>query len=137
MRGQFFHKLSALSARLAHRFRVVGSCQLTWINLLGARVRIRRFEEKCAELYQKEKIRGFLHLYIGEEAIAVGGMQVLSPADAVLARGASIDAVMAEMYGKAEGSSRGRSGRCICSMRPPASTAATPLSVADCRSPSG
>src|SRR6516225_6875219 len=48
-------------------------------------VRIRRFEEKCAELYQQEKIRGFLHLYIGEEAIAVGAMQVLTPADAVVA----------------------------------------------------
>jgi TPP-dependent pyruvate/acetoin dehydrogenase alpha subunit len=46
--------------------------------LLGAMVRIRRFEEKCAELYQQEKIRGFLHLYIGEEAIAVGVMQALT-----------------------------------------------------------
>jgi pyruvate dehydrogenase E1 component alpha subunit len=88
--------------------------------LLRAMVRIRRFEEKCAELYQQEKIRGFLHLYIGEEAIAVGAMQALSPADAVvatyrehghaLARGVSLDAVMAEMYGKAEGCSRGRGG---------------------------
>src|SRR6516164_3625286 len=83
-------------------------------------VRIRRFEEKCAELYQQEKIRGFLHLYIGEEAIAVGAMQVLTPADAVvatyrehghaLARGVAMDAVMAEMYGKAEGCSGGRGG---------------------------
>ena len=88
--------------------------------LLRAMVRIRRFEEKCAELYQQEKIRGFLHLYIGEEAIAVGAMQALAPADAVvatyrehghaLARGVSMDAVMAEMYGKAEGCSRGRGG---------------------------
>ena len=86
--------------------------------LLGAMVRIRRFEEKCAELYQKEKIRGFLHLYIGEEAIAVGAMQALAPGDAVvttyrehghaLARGVAMDAVMAEMYGKAEGCSHGR-----------------------------
>jgi pyruvate dehydrogenase E1 component alpha subunit len=88
--------------------------------LLRAMVRIRRFEEKCAELYQQEKIRGFLHLYIGEEAIAVGAMQALAPADAVvatyrehghaLARGVSMDAVMAEMYGKAEGCSRGHGG---------------------------
>jgi pyruvate dehydrogenase E1 component alpha subunit len=88
--------------------------------LLRGMVRIRRFEEKCAELYQQEKIRGFLHLYIGEEAIAVGAMQALAPADAVvatyrehghaLARGVSMDAVMAEMYGKAEGCSRGRGG---------------------------
>jgi len=88
--------------------------------LLRAMVRIRRFEEKCAELYQQEKIRGFLHLYIGEEAIAVGAMQALAPTDAVvatyrehghaLARGVSMNGVMAEMYGKAEGCSRGRGG---------------------------
>src|SRR5271163_3243016 len=81
------------------------------LSLLRAMVRIRRFEEKCGELYQQEKIRGFMHLYIGEEAIAVGAMQALAPADAVvptyrehghaLARGVAMDAVMAEMYGKA------------------------------------
>jgi pyruvate dehydrogenase E1 component alpha subunit len=90
------------------------------LTLLRAMIRIRRFEEKCAELYQQEKIRGFLHLYIGEEAIAAGAMPVLTPADAVvatyrehghaLARGVAMDAVMAEMYGKAEGCSRGRGG---------------------------
>jgi pyruvate dehydrogenase E1 component alpha subunit len=90
------------------------------LTLLRAMVRIRRFEEKCAELYQQEKIRGFLHLYIGEEAIAAGAMPVLTPADAVvatyrehghaLARGVAMDRVMAEMYGKAEGCSRGRGG---------------------------
>ncbi|HEX6902751.1 MAG TPA: pyruvate dehydrogenase (acetyl-transferring) E1 component subunit alpha [Thermoanaerobaculia bacterium] len=83
-------------------------------------LRIRRFEEKCAELYQAEKIRGFLHLYIGEEAVGVGVMQALAPEDAVvatyrehgqaLARGLSMNAVMAEMYGKVEGCSRGRGG---------------------------
>jgi pyruvate dehydrogenase E1 component subunit alpha len=88
--------------------------------LLRGMIRIRRFEEKCAELYQQGKIRGFLHLYIGEEAIAVGAMQALSPADAIvatyrehghaLARGVSMDAVIAEMYGKVEGCSRGRGG---------------------------
>jgi len=90
------------------------------LGLLAGMVRIRRFEEKCAELYQQEKIRGFLHLYIGEEAIAVGAMQVLTPADAVvatyrehghaLARGVPMDRAMAEMYGKAEGCSGGRGG---------------------------
>jgi pyruvate dehydrogenase E1 component alpha subunit len=83
-------------------------------------LRIRRFEEKCAELYTQEKIRGFLHLYIGEEAIAVGIMQALRPEDAVvatyrehghaLARGLDMGKVMAEMYGKQEGSSRGHGG---------------------------
>lgn len=81
---------------------------------------IRRFEEKCVELYSKEKIRGFLHLYIGEEAIAVGLMHTLSPEDAVfatyrehgqaLARGIDPKKIMAEMYGKVEGCSRGRGG---------------------------
>ncbi len=83
-------------------------------------VRIRRFEEKCAELYSAAKIRGFLHLYIGEEAVAVGAMRALTPEDAVVAtyrehghallRGVSADSIMAEMYGKQEGCSRGRGG---------------------------
>lgn len=90
------------------------------LDLLRQMLRIRRFEEKCAELYTKEKIRGFLHLYIGEEAIAVGVMRCLTPADAVvatyrehghaIARGISMQTVMAEMYGKQEGCSRGRGG---------------------------
>jgi len=88
--------------------------------LLGQMILIRRFEEKCAELYSTQKIRGFLHLYIGEEANAVGVMRALSPNDAVvatyrehghaLARGLPPGEVMAEMYGKASGSSRGRGG---------------------------
>jgi len=88
--------------------------------LLEAMIRIRRFEERCADLYKEEKIRGFLHLYIGEEAIAVGVMQALTPADAVvstyrehghaLARGIDMNRVMAEMYGKATGTSGGRGG---------------------------
>lgn len=81
---------------------------------------IRRFEEKCVELYSSERIRGFLHLYIGEEAIAVGIMHALTKEDAVLAtyrehgqalaRGVSAQSIMAEMYGKAEGCSLGRGG---------------------------
>jgi pyruvate dehydrogenase E1 component alpha subunit len=83
-------------------------------------LRIRRFEEKCAELYGATKIRGFLHLYIGEEAVAVGVMQSLEPGDAVvatyrehghaLAHGVPSGPVLAEMYGKREGSSGGRGG---------------------------
>jgi len=90
------------------------------LELLRQMLRVRRFEEKCAELYQREKIRGFLHLYIGEEAIAVGVMQALEIRDAIVAtyrehghallRGVSADAIMAEMYGKLEGCSRGRGG---------------------------
>jgi pyruvate dehydrogenase E1 component alpha subunit/2-oxoisovalerate dehydrogenase E1 component len=81
---------------------------------------IRRFEEKSAELYSASKIRGFLHLYIGEEAVAVGVMAALAPEDAIvatyrehgqaLARGVSANSIMAEMYGKQEGCSRGRGG---------------------------
>jgi pyruvate dehydrogenase E1 component alpha subunit len=88
--------------------------------LMRDMIRIRRFEEKCAELYGQGKIRGFLHLYIGEEAVAVGALQALRPEDAVVAtyrehghalvRGVPAKAVMAEMYGKATGCSRGRGG---------------------------
>ncbi len=90
------------------------------LHLLREMLRIRLFEEKCAELYGEEKIRGFLHLYIGEEAVAAGAMQSLTKDDAIVAtyrehghalvRGISANAVMAEMYGKVEGCSRGRGG---------------------------
>lgn len=81
---------------------------------------IRRFEEKCAELYSGGKIWGFLHLYIGEEAVAVGAMPAIRPEDAIvstyrdhghaLARGVPAGAVMAEMFGKSNGCCRGRGG---------------------------
>ncbi|MFO0996946.1 MAG: pyruvate dehydrogenase (acetyl-transferring) E1 component subunit alpha [Alphaproteobacteria bacterium] len=90
------------------------------LDLLREMVRIRRFEEKCAELYSLGKIRGFLHLYIGEEANAVGVIRTLERDDAIvatyrehghaLARGIGMRAIMAEMYGKAAGCSRGRGG---------------------------
>jgi len=90
------------------------------LHLLREMLRIRRFEERCAELYTQEKIRGFLHLYIGEEAVAVGVMQSLTSDDAVvatyrehghaLARGLPMTTLMAEMFGKQEGCSRGRGG---------------------------
>lgn len=88
--------------------------------LLHQMILIRRFEEKSAELYTKEKIRGFLHLYIGEEAVAVGVMQSLTEDDNILstyrehghalARGVDPGSIMAEMYGKREGCSMGRGG---------------------------
>jgi pyruvate dehydrogenase E1 component beta subunit/2-oxoisovalerate dehydrogenase E1 component len=90
------------------------------LELLKQMVRIRRFEDKCAELYTKEKIRGFLHLYDGEEAVAVGVIPVLEARDRIvttyrehghaLVRGVAMAAVMAEMYGKREGCSGGRGG---------------------------
>jgi pyruvate dehydrogenase E1 component alpha subunit len=83
-------------------------------------LRIRRLEERCAQLYGETKIRGFLHLYIGEEAVAAGVMPNLLPQDNVvttyrehghaLLRGVSMNRIMAEMYGKREGCSRGRGG---------------------------
>jgi pyruvate dehydrogenase E1 component alpha subunit len=88
--------------------------------LLREMLRIRRFEEKAAELYSLDKIRGFLHLYIGEEAVAVGAMQSFTPDDAIvstyrehghaLARGLSMGSLMAELYGKANGCSKGHGG---------------------------
>jgi TPP-dependent pyruvate/acetoin dehydrogenase alpha subunit len=79
------------------------------LRLLRQMLLIRRFEEKSAEVYTQGKIRGFLHLYIGEEAVAVGAMQALTADDAIvatyrehghaLARGIPAGAVMAEMYG--------------------------------------
>jgi dehydrogenase E1 component/ATP synthase gamma subunit len=88
--------------------------------LLAEMLLIRRFEEKCAELYSGGKIWGFLHLYIGEEAVAVGAMPAIRPEDAVvstyrehghaLARGVPASAVMAEMFGKANGCCRARGG---------------------------
>ncbi|WP_199433711.1 pyruvate dehydrogenase (acetyl-transferring) E1 component subunit alpha [Qaidamihabitans albus] len=89
-------------------------------DLLRQMIRIRRFEERCVELYSSTKIRGFMHLYIGEEAVAAGVLGALGPSDAVvstyrehghaLARGISMEAVLAEMYGRTNGCSRGRGG---------------------------
>ena len=90
------------------------------LELLRQMIRVRRFEDKCAELYTQEKIRGFMHLYDGEEAIAAGVIPVLQPRDRIVAtyrehghalvRGVSMPAVLAEMYGKQQGCSRGRGG---------------------------
>jgi pyruvate dehydrogenase E1 component alpha subunit len=90
------------------------------LELLRHMVRIRRLEEKCAELYSAASIRGFLHLYIGEEAVAAGAIQALEADDAIVAtyrehghalvRGVSAEKIMAELYGKQEGCSRGRGG---------------------------
>ena len=90
------------------------------LDLLYQMLRIRHFEEKSAELYMQQKIRGFLHLYNGEEAVSVGIMHALKPQDSIiatyrehgqaLARGVPMTTVMAEMYGKQEGCSGGRGG---------------------------
>ena len=90
------------------------------LDLLREMLVVRIFEERCVELYSAAKIRGFLHVAIGEEAVPVGVAAALTPEDAIvstyrehghaLVRGVPMDAVMAEMYGKATGCSRGRGG---------------------------
>jgi pyruvate dehydrogenase E1 component subunit alpha len=90
------------------------------LHLLREMTRIRRFEEACVELYSATKIRGFLHLYIGEEAVATGAMQALGDDDAIVAtyrehghalvRGVPARELMAEMMGRLEGCCRGRGG---------------------------
>ena len=90
------------------------------LELLRLMLVIRRFEERCAQLYQQEEIRGFLHLYVGEEAIASGVISRLAADDAVvstyrehghaLMKGVPMRAVMAEMFGRSTGCSRGRGG---------------------------
>jgi pyruvate dehydrogenase E1 component subunit alpha len=90
------------------------------IDLLRMMKLIRRFEERSAELYAAQKIRGFLHLYIGEEAVATGVMDALEEQDRVvatyrehghaLARGISPESVMAELLGRRDGCSGGRGG---------------------------
>jgi len=89
-------------------------------SLLTDMIRVRRMEEKCAEMYSAGKIRGFLHLYVGEEAVAAGTLRVLGADDAVIAtyrehahallRGIPMTKIMAEMFGKQEGCSGGRGG---------------------------
>lgn len=88
--------------------------------LLQKMILIRRFEEKAAELYGQEKIRGFLHLYNGEEAIAVGVIHQLKKSDRIistyrehghaLAAGIDPKKIMAELYGKKNGCNNGRGG---------------------------
>jgi pyruvate dehydrogenase E1 component alpha subunit len=90
------------------------------LDLARSMLRMRRFEERCAELYSAGEIRGFLHLYVGEEAVAAGAIAALAPEDALvgtyrehghaLARGIPAAVLMAEMFGKRAGCCRGRGG---------------------------
>src|SRR5690349_14489103 len=91
-----------------------------YLGWLRQMVLIRRFEEKAGEAYSLGKIGGFCHLYIGQEAVAVGSLATLRPDDYItcsyrehghaLARGISARAVMAELFGKATGCSQGKGG---------------------------
>src|SRR2546430_8462130 len=92
----------------------------TLLSLFHQMLLIRRFEEKCAESYSRGKIGGFCHLYIGQEAVGVGSISALRTDDYVItsyrehgqaiAKGISPEAVMAELYGKATGCSKGKGG---------------------------
>ena len=92
----------------------------TLLKIFHQMLLIRSFEEKCAESYSLGKIGGFCHLYIGQEAVGVGAISALRDDDYVItsyrehgqaiAKGISPEAVMAELYGKAGGCSRGKGG---------------------------
>jgi pyruvate dehydrogenase E1 component alpha subunit len=92
----------------------------TYLMWYEAMLLMRRFEEKSGQLYGQQKIRGFCHLYIGQEAVMAGAMSVLRHEDSMitayrdhahaLAKGTSPNAVMAELYGKATGCSKGKGG---------------------------
>ena len=92
----------------------------TYLMWYEAMLLMRRFEEKSGQLYGQQKIRGFCHLYIGQEAVLAGAMSVLKPEDSMItayrdhahaiARGVSSNAIMAELYGKATGCSKGKGG---------------------------
>ncbi len=94
--------------------------QDTLIELYRQMVLVRRFEEKAAEAYSMGKIGGFCHLYIGQEAVAIGAISAIRPDDYVLtsyrehghamAKGMSANAVMAELFGKSTGCSGGKGG---------------------------
>ena len=108
---------SSVSAEDATWINVTGEEALDWFRKMSL---IRRFEERAEEAYGQGKIGGFLHLYIGEEAVAVGAMAALRAEDDVithyrdhgyvLARGIEPKRVMAELYGKATGLSKGKGG---------------------------
>lgn len=92
----------------------------TYLHWYESMVLMRKFEEKAGQLYGQQKIRGFCHLYIGQEAVLAGAMSVLGPDDSMittyrdhahaLANGMTPNEIMAELYGKATGCSKGKGG---------------------------
>lgn len=106
------------STPLSRARKDLGDAQL--VELYRQMMLIRRFEEKCQEMYTRSKIGGFLHLYVGEEATGVGAISNLQPQDHIfthyrdhghaIARGLDINALMAELFGRDTGSGRGMGG---------------------------
>ncbi|MCX2450414.1 pyruvate dehydrogenase (acetyl-transferring) E1 component subunit alpha [Pedobacter sp. PLR] len=92
----------------------------TYLKWFESMLLMRKFEEKTGQLYGQQKIRGFCHLYIGQEAVVAGAISALRPEDSMitayrdhahaLAKGVSANSIMAEMYGKATGCSKGKGG---------------------------
>lgn len=92
----------------------------TYLKWFESMLLMRKFEEKTGQLYGQQKIRGFCHLYIGQEAVVAGAISAMQPDDSMitayrdhahaLALGVSANAVMAEMYGKSTGCSKGKGG---------------------------
>src|SRR4030095_17044220 len=108
------------AAKERQKDRLSGLDNKTLIELYRQMLLIRRFEEKAAEAYSSGKIGGFCHLYIGQEAVAVGSISAIRKDDYVLtsyrehghaiAKGIKPEAVMAELFGKATGCSKGKGG---------------------------
>ena len=104
----------------AQKDRLAGLDRETLVGIYHEMVLVRRFEEKAAEAYSSGKIGGFCHLYIGQEAVAIGALSAIRKDDYVLtsyrehahaiAKGMSPESVMAELYGKAGGCSKGKGG---------------------------
>ena len=104
----------------AQKSRLADLDRKTLINIYHQMLLVRRFEEKAAEIYSAGKIGGFCHLYIGQEAVAIGSISAIRKDDYVLtsyrehahaiAKGMSPESVMAELYGKATGCSKGKGG---------------------------
>ena len=104
----------------AQKSRLADLDRETLINIYHQMLLVRRFEEKAAEIYSAGKIGGFCHLYIGQEAVAIGSISAIRKDDYVLtsyrehahaiAKGMSPESVMAELYGKATGCSKGKGG---------------------------
>ena len=108
------------SAKESQKSRLGGLDSETLIKLFRQMLLIRRFEEKSAEAYSMGKIGGFCHLYIGQEAVAVGAISAIETDDYVLtsyrehahaiAKGMTPESVMAELFGKKTGCSHGKGG---------------------------
>jgi pyruvate dehydrogenase E1 component alpha subunit len=108
------------AAKESQKNRLGGLDSETLIKLFRQMLLIRRFEEKSAEAYSMGKIGGFCHLYIGQEAVAVGAISAIETDDYVLtsyrehahaiAKGMTPESIMAELFGKKTGCSRGKGG---------------------------